>query len=73
MFYSYTKSKHLKIYPIAQAPINAPKFLLLSLQVLLQKDACGYAKVIHEKREKRVLKKWTSVQENKTMGTLMPA
>jgi hypothetical protein len=44
-------------------------------KVLLQKDACGYVKVIHEKRKKRkrVLKKWTSVQENKTMGTLMPA
>jgi hypothetical protein len=41
-------------------------------KVLLQKDACGYEKVIHEKK-KRVLKKWTSVQENKTMGTLMPA
>jgi hypothetical protein len=25
------------------------------------------------KKRKRVLKKWTSVQENKTMGTLMPA
>jgi hypothetical protein len=24
-------------------------------------------------KKKRVLKKWTSVQENKTMGTLMPA
>jgi hypothetical protein len=44
-------------------------------KVLLQKDACGYAKVIHEKKKKtkRVLKKQISVQENKTMGTLMPA
>jgi hypothetical protein len=46
-------------------------------KVLLQKDECGYAKVIHEKRKKRkkkeksIVKKWTSVQENKTMGTLM--
>jgi hypothetical protein len=41
----------------------------------MQKDACGYAKVIHKKRKKkkRVLKKWTSVQENKTMGALMLA
>jgi hypothetical protein len=41
-------------------------------KVLLQKDACGYAKVIKEEKRK-VLKKWTSVQENKTMDTQMPA
>jgi hypothetical protein len=75
MFYSYTESKHLKIYPIGQPPINASKFLLLSLQSLLQKDACGYAKVIHEKRKKQEkrIEKMDKFQENKTMGTLMAA
>jgi hypothetical protein len=30
----------------------------------------GYAKVIHEiKEEEKELKKWTSVQDMKTMGT----
>ena len=36
----------------------------------------GYAKVIHKKRKKEKkkeeLKKWTSVQSIKTMGTQMP-
>jgi hypothetical protein len=62
MFYSYTESKHPKIYPIGQPPINAPKFLLLSLQSLLQKDACSYAKVIHEK-EKEKKKKEKSIKK----------
>jgi hypothetical protein len=40
----------------------------------LQKEACGYAKVtIKKKKRKRVLKKWTSVRDIKTMGTSMPA
>jgi hypothetical protein len=33
--------------------INAPKLLLLSLKVLLQKRGMGYAKVIHEKKKER--------------------
>jgi hypothetical protein len=36
----------------------------------------GYAKVIHKKRQerkKKELKKWTSVQDIKTIGTQMPA
>jgi hypothetical protein len=36
-------------------------------KVLLQKDACDYAKVIKEK--KSIKEKWTSVQENKIMDT----
>jgi hypothetical protein len=37
----------------------------------LQKEACVYAKVTLKKR-KRVLKKWTSVQDIKIIGTSMP-
>jgi hypothetical protein len=40
---------------------------------LLQKDTCGYAKVLKKRREEKSMKKWISVQENKTMSTLMPA
>jgi hypothetical protein len=29
-------------------------------------------KLFMKREEKKVLKKWTSVQENKTMGTIMP-
>jgi hypothetical protein len=40
---------------------------------LLQKDACGYTKVLKKEEKKKYEKKWTSVQKNKIMGTLMPA
>jgi hypothetical protein len=73
MFCSYTKSKHPKIYPIGQPQINAQNSCYYLFKVLLQKDACGYAKVLKKRREEKSMKKWTSVQENKTMGPLMPA
>ena len=70
VFCSYTESKHQKIYHIGQPQINAQSFCYYLSKVLLQKDACGYAKVLKKRREE---KKWTSVQESKIMGTLMPA
>jgi hypothetical protein len=44
--------------------INAPKFLLQSLKVLLQKRGMGYAKVIREKKIKKKKKRgWGQVSE----------
>jgi hypothetical protein len=54
MFYSCTGSEHknmLDRFPIHQ--INAPKFLLLSLKVSLQKRGMGYARDIHKKEERK--------------------
>jgi hypothetical protein len=74
MFYSYTESKHPKIYPIGQPPINALKFLLLSLQSFIAERYMRLCKNYSGKKERKrkSIKKWTSVQENKTMGTQMP-
>ena len=60
-----------KIYPIGYPQINAPKFLLLSLKsFVIEKEALGYANVIHKKR---VLKNGQVSEKSKTMGTQMPA
>jgi hypothetical protein len=72
MFCSYTESKHQKIYPIGQPPNKYSKFLLLSLQSFVAERCMWLCKSIKKRREEKSMKKWTSVQENKTMGTLMP-
>jgi hypothetical protein len=51
MFYSYTRGEHKNM--LGFPSINVPKFLLLSLKVLLQKRGMGYAKVIHKKKRKK--------------------
>ena len=38
----------------------------ISPTIIMQREACGYVKVIHKKR---VDKKWTSVRIIKKMGT----
>jgi hypothetical protein len=43
--------------------------ITISQKFCCREEACGYAKVKKGKKEKRVLKKWTSVQIFKTMGT----
>ena len=44
--------------------INAPKFLLLSLKSFIaEKEALGYAKVIHKKIKRELRKKWTGVRD----------
>ena len=50
-------------------------FIAISQKFCCIKEAWGYAKDIHKKREKqkRDEKKWTSVRDIKTMGTQMPA
>jgi hypothetical protein len=54
MFYSYTESKHPKIYPIRQPPINAPKFLLLSLQSFVaEKMHVAMQKLFMKKRREK--------------------
>ena len=51
--------------------INAPKIFLLSLKTFIaEKEAMGYAKVIHKKR---VEKNGQVSKISKTMGTQMPA
>jgi hypothetical protein len=62
MFYSYTGGETQKYARFSIYQINAPKFLLLSLKVLLQKRGMGYAKVIHKKKKERkkgLRKKWS--------------
>jgi hypothetical protein len=64
------------IHPIIPiSPNYAPSSCFYLSKVLLQKEACGYAKVTlkTEKREKESIEKWTSVRDIKTMGTLIPA
>jgi hypothetical protein len=74
MFSSWTESKHPKIYPIGSPQINALKFLLLSLQSFVAERCMWICKsIIKKRRKEKIFKKWTSVQKNKTMGTLMPA
>jgi hypothetical protein len=53
LFYSYTGGETQKYARLSIYQINAPKFLLLSLKVLLQKRGMVYAKVIHEKRRNK--------------------
>ena len=48
----------------------------ISPTISMQKRSMGYARVIHKKekeKKKEELKKWTSVQSIKIMGTQMPA
>jgi hypothetical protein len=46
-------------------------FVAISQKFYYRKEACGYAKVILEKRKKKrkSIEKWASVQIIKTMGT----
>jgi hypothetical protein len=57
MFCSYTESKHPKIYPIGQPQINAQSSCYYLSKVLLQKDTCGYAKVLKKKKRRKNMKK----------------
>jgi hypothetical protein len=50
-------------------------FIVISQKFCCKKEACGYAKVIHKKREKkkRIEKMDKCLRYLKTMGTPMPA
>jgi hypothetical protein len=57
-----------KIFPIGYPQINAPKFLLLSLKsFVVEKETCGYAKVI--KKERKSIENRQVSEISKTMGT----
>jgi hypothetical protein len=67
----------LSIHPITPMPPNkCSKFLLLSLKSFVTERGLWLCKSYskkEKKEKKRVLKKWTSVHNIKTMGTSMPA
>ena len=76
MFYFYTRRKHQKNLDRFIHQISAPKFLLLSLKVLLQKRDMGLCnKLFMKKERKKELKKMDAKVSkiSKTMGTQMPA
>ena len=71
MFYSYIRSEQKNILDRFIHQINAPKFLLLSLKVLLQKRDMGlYKSYSWKKRKKSWEKKWTSVRDILNNGYL---
>jgi hypothetical protein len=50
------------------------QFLItISQKFCCKEDACGYAKVIHEKKKKNWKKNGHVFEISKTMGTPMPA
>jgi hypothetical protein len=54
--------------------INAPSSCCYLSKVLLQKEVCSYAKVIHEKRKEKSVEKINKCPRYlKTIGTQMPA